>query len=101
MEDYTTHQQTDTVFNRYRAKGNIHDVDAHAHSLQLCLTLCNPMECSPPGFSVHEILQARMLEWVVMSSSWGSSQSRDLTCLSCTAGRFIIAEPLWKPLPCG
>ena len=39
MEDYTTHQQIDTVFNRYRAKGNIHDVDAHAHSLQLCLTL--------------------------------------------------------------
>ena len=40
------------------------------------LTLCNPMDCSPPGFSVHGILQARMLEWVVMPSSRESSQSR-------------------------
>ena len=33
---------------------------------QLCLTLCNPMDCSPPGFSVHEIFQARILEWVAI-----------------------------------
>ena len=37
--------------------------------LQSCLTLCNPMDCSPPGSSVHGILQARMLEWVAISSS--------------------------------
>ena len=36
----------------------------YAKSLQSCLTLCNPMDCSPPGFSVHGILQARILEWV-------------------------------------
>ena len=35
-----------------------------------CLTLCNPVECSPPGSSVHEIFQARVLEWVAISSSW-------------------------------
>ena len=40
-----------------------------ARSLQSCLTLCNPMDCSPPGSSVHGILQARMLEWVAISSS--------------------------------
>ena len=40
-----------------------------AKSLQSCLTLCNPMDCSPPGSSVHEILQARILEWVVISFS--------------------------------
>ena len=40
---------------------------------QLCLTLCNPTECSPPGFSVHEILQARTLEGVAISFSRGSS----------------------------
>ena len=41
----------------------------HAKSLQLCLTLCNPMDCSPPGSSLHGILQARILEWTAMPSS--------------------------------
>ena len=41
------------------------------------LTLCDPMDCSPPGSSVHGILQARILDWVVISSSRGSSQPRD------------------------
>ena len=40
-----------------------------AKSLQLCPTLCDPMNCSPPGSSVHGILQARILEWVAMPSS--------------------------------
>ena len=44
-----------------------------AKSLQSCLTLCNPVECSPPGFSVHGILQARILEWVAMPASRRSS----------------------------
>ena len=46
-------------------------------SLQLCLTLCDPINCSPPGSSVHGILQARILEWVSMLSSRGSSPPRD------------------------
>ena len=46
---------------------------ACAQSLQLCLILCNPMDYSPPGSSVHGILQARILEWVAMASSRGSS----------------------------
>ena len=41
----------------------------HAKSLQLCTSLCDPMDCSPPGSSVHGILQARILEWVAMPSS--------------------------------
>ena len=45
--------------------------------LQLCPTLCDPMDCSPPGSSVHGILQARILEWVTMPFSKGSSQPRD------------------------
>ena len=45
----------------------------HAKSLQSCLTLCNPMDCSLPGSSLHGILQARILEWVAMSSSRESS----------------------------
>ena len=50
----------------------------HAKSLQSCLTLCNPMDCSPPNSSVHGILQARILEWVVMPSSRASSWPRHL-----------------------
>ena len=56
---------------------------------QSCLTLCNPMDCSPPGSSVHGILQARILEWVAIPFSRGSSQARDQTQVSCIASRFF------------
>ena len=56
---------------------------------QSCSTLCNPMDCSLPGSAVHGILQARILEWVVVPFSRGSSQSRDQTQVSCFAGRFF------------
>ena len=45
---------------------------------QLCLTLCNSMDCSLPGSAVHGIFQARILEWVAMPFSWGSSRPREL-----------------------
>ena len=47
-----------------------------------CLTLCDPMDCSPPSSSVHGILQARRVEWVAMPSSGGSSRPRDRTRIS-------------------
>ena len=56
---------------------------------QSCPTLCNPMDCSPPGSSVHGILQARILEWVAISFSRGLSQPRDQTWVSCIVGRFF------------
>ena len=57
-----------------------------------CLTLCDPMDCSPPGSSVHGILQARILEWVVISSSRGSSQPRNWTWVSYVSciGRWVL-----------
>ena len=51
----------------------------HAKSLQSCLTLCDPTDCSPPGSSVPGILQARILEWVARPFPRGSSQSSDWT----------------------
>ena len=60
-----------------------------AKSLQSCLTLCSPLDCSPPGSSIHGILQARILEWVAISFSRGSSQPRNRTQVSCIAGRFF------------
>ena len=65
----------------------------HAKSLQSCPTLCNPMDCNPPGSSVHGILQARKLEWVAIPFSRGSSRPRDRTRVSCLAGGFFAAEP--------
>ena len=52
-------------------------------------TLCDPMDCSPPGSSVHGILPARILEWVAMPSSRGSSRPRDRTRVSHIAGGFF------------
>ena len=65
-------------------------MSSHLYVLaQLHVTLCDPTDCSPPGSSVHGILQARRLEWVAISSSRGSSQPRDQTHISCF-GRWIL-----------
>ena len=75
-----------------------------AKLLQSCPTLCDPMDCSPPGSSVHGILQARMLEWVVMSFSRGFSWPRAQTHISCVSSIIIFttsttrkAPSLWYP----
>ena len=57
---------------------------------QLCPTLCDPMNCSPPGSPVHGILQARVLEWVAIPFSRVSSQLKDQT-----QANFLPSEP-WK-----
>ena len=56
---------------------------------QSFLTLCNPMDCSPPDSSVHGISQARILDWVAISFSRGSSQPRNQTHISCI-GKWIL-----------
>ena len=75
-------------------------------------TLCSPMDYSPPGSSVHRVLKARILEWVSMTFSRGSSSPRDWTWVSCTAGSFftmwatkeasglvlVYAQVQWSPL---
>ena len=60
-----------------------------AQVLQLCPTFCDPMDCSPPGSSVPGILQARLLEWIAMPSSRGSSRPRDGSWVCCIAGGFF------------
>ena len=65
-----------------------------------CPTFCDPMDCSPQSFFVHEVFQARILEWVTMPSSRGSSWPRDQThisWISCIAGQFFAIEPPGKP----
>ena len=72
---------------------NISQLGQHVFSVaQSCLTLCDPMDCSLPSFCVHEISQARILEWVAIPFSRVSSQSRDQTHISCVSciGRWSL-----------
>ena len=64
-----------------------------------CLTLCNTMDYSPPGSSVHEFSQTRILEWVAMLSSRGSSRPRDRThvfCISCIGRHILYYHATWE-----
>ena len=66
---------------------------------QSCLTLCDPMACSPPGSSIHRIFQVRILEWVAISYSMGSSQPRERThvsCVSCIDRQILSHCATWE-----
>ena len=70
-----------------------------AQQLQLCPTLCDPVDYSPPGSSVHGIFPARILEWVGMPSSRASSRPRNQTSISCQSTLlvgFFTIEPPWR-----
>ena len=67
--------------------------------IQSCPTLCDPIDCSPPGSSVHGIVQAKILEWSAISFSKGSSPPRDYThisCISCIGRGFFTTAPPGK-----
>ena len=66
---------------------------------QSCLTLCDPMDCSLSGSSIHGIFQARVLEWIAISFSRGSSQPRNRTPVFRIAGRRFTSEPPGNPDP--
>ena len=71
----------------------------HAKSCKSCPALCDPEDSSPPGSSVQAILQARLLEWVVVPSSRGSSPPRDQSWVFCIGGRFFTILPQMDPHP--
>ena len=68
----------------------------YAKLLQSRLTLCNPTDCSPPGSSVHGISLARILAWVVISFSRGSSQPRNWTHISCIGRQILYHWATWE-----
>ena len=72
------------------AHTHTHTYEKCRWSRQSCLTLCDPVDCSPPSFSTHGIFQARVLEWVAIPFSRGSSPPRDQTQIFWTAGRCVI-----------
>ena len=67
----------------------------HAQSFS-CVTLCNPIDCSPLDSAVHGLLQAKIVEWVAISSSRGSSWPRDQTHVSCTGRHILYHWATWK-----
>ena len=74
-------------------------VCVHTKSLQLCPTLCHPIDCSSPDYSIREIPQARILEWVAMSSSRGSSWPRNWICISlisCIGRQVLYHWATWE-----
>ena len=74
--------------------------ESESEVTQLCLTLWYPMDCSLPGFSIHGIFQARVLKWVAISFSRGSSRPRDRTWVSHIAGRFFTVWATRKSQVC-
>ena len=68
----------------------------HAKLLQLCPTLCDPVDCSLPGSAVHGIFQARILERVAMPFSRGSSPPKDRTLSPALAGELFTTSTTWE-----
>ena len=94
-----------TMIEFYRKEfSNYHTIALISHAskgkesevAQSCLTLCDPIDCSLPGSSVHGIFQAILLEWIAISFSRGSSQPRDQTRVSHIVDRRLPSEPPGK-----
>ena len=80
-------------FNTHCYQDNVNmKSESESEVAQSCPTLCDLMDCSLPGSSVQGIFQARVLEWITISFSRGSSQARDQTSISCVSciGRWIL-----------
>ena len=88
-----------TVSGGRQRDSTIHIHESTPIHFQMCtqssLTLCNIVNCSPSQPSVCGIFQTRILEWVAISSFWGSSWPRDRTWVSCIAGRFFLELSHW------
>ena len=85
--NYSVHRETD----------QLPGMKSESEVRQSCPTLCDPVDCSPPGSCAHGILQARILEWVAIFFSRGSSWPRDWTHVSCIADGSFTPEPPGSP----
>ena len=86
--DLTETEDIKTRWQEYTGKKK-KNTQKESEVAQSCLTLCDLKDCSLPGFTVHGIFQARMLEWVAIFFSRGPSQLRDQTWVSCIARRLF------------
>ena len=93
-KDVSLGELREMVMSSLRMRSKLHTAQSLGRD-----RLCDPMDCSSPGSSVHGILQARVLQWAAISCSRGSSTPRDRTldnCVSCTAGRFSTTSTTCK-----
>ena len=72
-----------------------------AKSLQSCLTLCDPTDCSPPGSSVHGPRQDHWSGHFLLQGIFLTQEQTNISCVSCIAGRFFTTEPSGKPIKLG
>ena len=92
MKGYDIFRKLQTLEYRQELRAGVTGGEASENGrevTQLCPTLCDPMDCSLPGSSIHGIFQTRVLEWVAISFSRGSSRPRDQTQVSRIAGRLF------------
>ena len=99
-ESWISLEETSTTFSHALARSLLYGLNKQpsAQSFQSCLTLCDPMAYSPPGSPVCGVLRARILEWVAMPCSRGSSPPGDPThgALTALAGRFVTTSASWE-----
>ena len=90
-------QHQSHVFDTHTKNINLSVPQFFVQSLSHILLFVTPWAVALPGFPIHGISQARILEWIVISISRGSSLTRDQTHISCIGGRFFTTEPPGKP----
>ena len=83
----------------HKLKPSICHLKVKVSVAHLCPTLCDPMDCSSPGSSVHGLFHTKILEWVAISFFSGSSQPRNRTQVSCITGRFFTVSYQKSPCP--
>ena len=102
LPSFNTKERAQSQQQRHQIEGAVSLAHCmHAKLLQSSPTVCDSMDCSPPGSSVHGILQAKILKWVAMPSSRESSQSRDetrISYISCT-GRQVLYHQCHRESP--
>ena len=99
LEVSTRQNHFDTCnLNEWKCPTGRSEVRVESLVAKSCLTLCNPMDCSLPGSSVHGILQARVLEWGAIPFFRGSSWPRDRTRVSCIGRRILYCWATWETL---
>ena len=90
MNRYLTKEDTQMANKHMKRCCTSYTIESESEVAQSCPTLCDPMDCSSPGSSIHGISQARILEGVANSFSRGFSQPTDQTQLSCIAGKLFM-----------
>ena len=101
MNRYLTKEDTQMANKHMKRCCTSYTIESESEVAQPCPTLCDPMDCSKPGSSIHGISQARILEWIVNSFSRGFPQTRDQTRSPALWADALPSEPSGNHIPLG